>query len=460
MRLRVSLSLLACLLPGVVARPAGAACAAVAPTTCENCFAVFIMPDIQFYTVLAGQPERGNHLDLMTRYACANRTAWMEPTTGKRMPILMLLQLGDLVQSGDLNEGKKGAGPLAQWARVDTAFDNLDACEPNVPYLVTLGNHDLDGFNYEGKSEGYNTYFGTDRWTRKGRACAATDACDWSAGKWFLGGGDAIAANSRNLVGEGSVGPPTEQPGRHRAARIEAPNGQPFLFLGLELALDHSKPLDRSKREGTYGDDLAWPRQILDTYPGVPTIVFHHSMFWANLPPDTALRWGPETFHSDSLTELPASSADLGKVAGMKDLYDVLLAPRRQVRFIFSGHVIRPTNQADYTIPRPGAPPVWGFLRNYQIIGEGEGETYGAGWNVIAVFDPDAEQVRVRSYRIDDDEAYAAPPVNLLHKGTPVRTECMDTDQGDFKERIIPWDFSVSEPTVRSPNGHAGRRRA
>lgn len=430
-------------LPETKREPARAACTSVAPTPCPHCFAVLVMPDTQNYTLRTGQPSRGNHLELITRYACDHRSAWTEPSTGKQMPISMVLHLGDLVQSGDLNERKTGAGPLAQWVRVDRAFDNLDRCSPNVPYLVTLGNHDLDGYTYEGKSDGYNTYFGTSRWTDEGHACTAIGACDSAAGQWFLGGGDPIVAGSRNLVGNGMPGPDVNQPGRHRAALIEAPNGQPFLFMGLELASDFPTPTG-----GGQGDDLAWPNKILDAYPDVATVVFHHSMFWMFEPPDDRLRWGPETWRSDSLLELPRTDPDVGLVGGMRDLYETLLAPRAQVRFIFSGHVFNPGHQADFTIPRASAPPVWGFLRNYQIVDIGDGENYGVGWNVMAVFDPDAGEVRVRSYRIDDAPAYANPPVNLLHEGTPVPTECMATDQGGFPERIIAWDFRVESPVA------------
>ena len=137
----------------------------------------------------------------------------------------------------------------------------------------------------------------------------------------------------------------------------------------------------------------------------------------------------------------------------MKDLFDHLFAPYPQVRFLFTGHVLYPTNQADYTIPRVDAPPVWGMLRNYQVTSlglPGAEDNYGVGWNVIAVFDPDAEQVRIRSYRIDDEEAYADPPVNYLHAGEPAPTECFDTDQNGFPERVISWDFEY--PRAQMPS--------
>jgi hypothetical protein len=239
------------------------------------------------------------------------------------------------------------------------------------------------------------------------------------------------------------------QQGRHRAGLIRSPNGTPFLFLGLEMALDFPPPT--TGFEGVEGDDTRWVKKLLELYPDVPTIAFHHNLFWAFEPPDTRLRWGPQTWHSDSIREpldpdVVPGAPEFGTDRGMKDLFDQLLAPYSQVRFIFTGHVLWPTTQADYTILRSGAPPVWGVMRNYQLVDlglRGGEDDYGVGWNVIAVFDPDAEQVRIRSYRIDDVEAYADPPVHSLHTGEPAPTECFDTDQGGFPERVIAWDFDA-----------------
>ncbi len=421
-------------------RVASAQCAPVTPVVCPNCFAVVIMPDTQHYTEALTQPAGSNHLDLVTRYVCQHRTAWTEPTTGKTMPILMVLQLGDLVERAD---------EVQEYERVSAAFANLDQCDPVVPYVVTSGNHDVKSFNYERHSNDFSTYFGPDRWVEQGVACTAPDDCDWSSGKYFIGGGDTIKAFSRNNENSdgGFPGPPSDQVGRHRAGIIRAPNGQPFLFLGLEMAFDF--PPAAPGFEGVEGNDSSWPQQILGLYPGVPTIVFHHSMLWAFDPPDTRIRWGPETWHSDSISLTPGmfGDPDFGTEGGMKDLFDLLIEPYPQVRFLFTGHVYNPTHQADYTIPRSAGPPVWAFLRNYQRVDlglPGNEDRYGVGWNAVAVFDPDSEEVRVRSYRIDDVEAYTVPPVNYDHVGQPAATECLETDQGGIGERVISWDFETT----------------
>lgn len=428
----------------LAAREARAQCTPVTPVACPNCFAVFVMPDTQHYVEEVTYPGGTNHLDLVTRYVCQHRTSWTEPTTAKTMPILILIQLGDLAQRWH---------SATEYDRVEAAFANLDQCDPVVPYLVVAGNHDIRASTYERESELFSSHFGPDRWVQQGVACAAPDDCDWSAGQYFIGGGDTITAYSRNHENSdgGSAGPPTAQIGRHRAAVIRAPNGQPFLFLGLEMAFDFPPVAPGS--EPFEHDDSAWPKQILALYPRVPTIVFHHSMLWAFPPPDTRIRWGPETWLSDSITPTPGDPGDpdFGTEGGMKDVFDLLIDPYPQVRFLFTGHVVNPTHQADYTIPRTAGPPVWAFLRNYQWteLGlPGNEDLYGVGWNVVAVFDPDAQQVRVRSYRIDDVDAYANPPVDYDHDGAPAATECFDTDQGGIGERIVSWDFKATGATT------------
>lgn len=79
----------------------GQATPASSQTPCPNCFAVFVMPDIQNYGFVT-QP----HLEMMFNFVCDANAAggFIEPdpatgAPGKQMPIVMLTQLGDLTSS-------------------------------------------------------------------------------------------------------------------------------------------------------------------------------------------------------------------------------------------------------------------------------------------------------------------------------------------------------------------------
>ncbi len=161
---------------------------------CPNCFAVFAMSDTQAYTFASGFGALpANHIDLVTRYICANRTAWKEPSTGKEMPILMVVQLGDLIQGGSPVQN------VGQWGVISGAFDNLDNCDPVVPYVVAVGNHETEPRNfYSAATTSFQTHFGADRWAAY--QCADPSNCDWEAGEWFIGGGDPVLAGSRDNI--------------------------------------------------------------------------------------------------------------------------------------------------------------------------------------------------------------------------------------------------------------------
>jgi len=431
---------------------ADAECVDVRPVACERCFAVFVMPDIQSYVRRRYQPQGAAHLDLVMRYVCAHRERWQEPRTGKTMPILMLIQLGDLVHGGAAQQ-EEGAR-LAEWVRVDAAFDRLDECDPPVPYLVTLGNHDLDGGQYQDASEGYDRYFGVARWADRGVQCADPARCDWPAGEYFIGGGDPILAHSRNHLGPGPTGPMRTLPGRHRAGVVGLPGGGRMLFLGLELAFDF--PPAAPGREGLEGDDARWPLSVLAAHRDLPTLVFHHSMLWTFGPGDGRVRFGPETWGSDSLVAGPEMG---GTGSGMRALFERLVEPHPQGFMLVSGHVLQPAVQADFAIERAAGPPVQAFLRNYQSAGLQDAEqpssrapqNYGVGWNVIAAFDPDAGEVRVRSYRIDDVASRSEPAPERRHRGEPAATECLDMDQGGVGERAFKWPFGKADDSGAVP---------
>jgi hypothetical protein len=379
---------------------------------CEDCFAVFVMPDTQNYTEASKQPAGGAHFDLMTRWICEYAPSFTEPSTGKEMPIAIVIHLGDLVQAAVLE---------SEWLVADSAFDNLDACPGGpVPYVVVPGNHDYRPANrYQSETLHYDQYFGPARWAS--HACSDLADCDAEAGEWFVGSGDPVLALSRNNA-DAAPGPPASGPGRHRAAAIRAPNGQRFLFLGLELAFDFPPAAHPSE-----GDDAAWPRAVMDAYPGVHTIAFHHALF------EPEGEFGHEHYESDSMP------------GGMQDLWNELLADRAELLLTFNGHWTFPSREANVVVSRGALPSVHGFFRNYQgypnrnAAGAWCPVSYGNGWNVIAVFDPAAGQIRVRTYRIEDTDN------DCTHDGTPAAPSALETDH-TLPETVIPYAFPDTRP--------------
>ena len=101
---------------------------------CPECFAVMLWPDTQDYTRPGVQPTGGDHFELMGRWACEFKDSFVEPSTGKEMPIVFVQGLGDIVQSWNKE---------TEYAIADAAYGHLDAC--GIPYLAIAGNHDIAG---------------------------------------------------------------------------------------------------------------------------------------------------------------------------------------------------------------------------------------------------------------------------------------------------------------------------
>jgi cysteine-rich repeat protein len=305
-------------------------------------WAMFVMPDTQYYSY-PSIPERNDHMRRVTQWICENQHGWIEPSTGKEMDILMVLHLGDIVQQGE---------SMAQWEVMDSAFDLLDNCsEGVVPYMLTVGNHDYNSYISYNPILGWETYFNTSRFSA--HQCTSTP-CE--ADKWFIGGSPPIQINSRGSCNP-LCGPSEELPGRFRAATIIDPNNQRYLFIGMEFMYTD---LERN-----------WSYSILNNYSGVPTILFKHKMF---------VGYGPDNLNVDTT----------------KEIWQNFIDPYSQIIQTWNGHI---AGESDNVSNTSRGVTVISNLRDYQSV-----NSYGDGWNAIAVFDPEEEEVRVRSYRINNSD--------------------------------------------------------
>ena len=365
------------------------------PIACPNCMAVLVMPDTQDYTLwqFNSTDNGGNaaHTDeailranAAAEWACAhtgdNSNYFVEPSTGKQMPVELVLHLGDMVWHGDREQPMDPAGPCprneCQWDRIERVFATLDAC--GVRYLTAPGNHDWDE-NFEAgairSTDLYQRYFPDTPsagsfpvrapWDSLFR-CNAPDDCDPNApssifGEWYIGGGDIdigknrIEMDSRMLEDE-TPGPPSDQHGRHRVGMLETPAGQhQFLFMGLEFGGRTS-----TTNVGALEHSTAWPASVLADNPTVPTVLFNHE----------------------------------GIAQGQPEFQD-LVAAHSQVFLILNGHIGTDVNFSEMVVdPQPG--------RSYSVPRLARDRWPDmSGWQEILVFDPDAGEVRVRSVKID-----------------------------------------------------------
>ena len=64
---------------------------------------------------------------------------------------------------------------------------------------------------------------------------------------------------------------------------------------------------------------------------------------------------------------------------------------------------------------------------------------YGGGWTVIAAFDPSAQEIRVRSYRIEDIDN------DCSHDGVPATTEALQKDLRG-PQTVVSYSFPDARP--------------
>lgn len=426
MRRRVSSSLCAAALLCFVALPVRSQelCAGDP----HDCFAVFVMPDTQYYVeasrnlvctapddatkTAAFADEALTHLRRTMTWICANRGGFVDPDSGKQVRIELVLHLGDLID----NNGTGNSQGMRQWADIHDAFRILDDCPSGpVPYLAVPGNHDWDGLAGVGggnknsvvpqraaeTTELFDRFFGQDpacsgapsdpeacarSFNKLQHACGgahspippdarASSPAACRPGQWYLGGGDGsvaetaapdpgnrIPAGSRNiaLLGGSGYGPSGRaQRGRHRAGVVYAPRSRsPYLFVGTEFGYGLE-----------YSSD--WIERLLDVNADVPALLFNHF----GLSRKTAL----VARHRNVFATLEGHwsvNGDASHAASPPSPFPAYSVPAAA------------RNYQDISPPGSALIPA-GCNRNF----------YGVGLDLIAVVDPDAREMRMRTYQ-------------------------------------------------------------
>lgn len=291
---------------------------------------IAVLPDLQNYT-----GSGGRHFSVLTE-----TIQWLL-SSAKTLNIELVLQVGDLSDANKPDE----------WERAREAFSILDG---HLPYVLTVGNHDLGIGKIGGSRDTYfNDYF-------------------------------KIEQNSLNEAAQLGAW----QPGKlENSAARHCLAGEDWLILALEF--------------GPRAEVLMWAENILSQYSHLPTIIVTHEFIdqLSLLQHGEALRSGTETYNSPycyPLAHLP------GGVACGEEIWERLVLPHAQVRTVVNGHY-RPFGYDDFTrkiIPidglaeahrsdsRPDGSCVDQYLFNAQWEIRG-----GNGWMLFLEMYPDRELI-------------------------------------------------------------------
>jgi hypothetical protein len=227
-----------------------------------------------------------------------------------------------------------------QWMRASHSLHMLDGL---VPYVVVAGNHDYAGGGWvSDRSTMIDDYFPPSTFTPY---------------PWFKG---------------------TFEPGRieNNYTLFDVPGGGgQWLVLSLEF--------------GPRDEVLAWADGILKQYPTTPAMIVTHAYLYSDdhrydnvLYPEQL--WSPYDY--------PIGAGPPGTVNDGEQMWQKLVRPNSNVRFVLSGHVLN-DGVGRLTSTRDDGTTVHQLLANYQVYDAG-----GDGYLRVMQFFPAERLVHVRTY--------------------------------------------------------------
>ena len=315
-------------------------------------FTIAVLPDTQFYS--ESFPSIFNA-----------QTDWIVAQRQIRN-IVFATQLGDLVQNGERGADRN----LTEWQRADAAMDRLDgnlASTPDgvLPYTALIGNHDY--VTVSDKTSGnarYQEFFSPTRYASR---------------SWYLEGSANVGGHAVLFQGGG------------------------YTFLSLSLQYE---ALD---------SDLKWAQEIIDAYPGVPTILLTHSY----LNPSSLQR--QRTIQGNN-----AGTPNAGNSG--ESLFQNFVFHHPQIFLVMNGHFSGEYHQVSTNI---AGQSVVEMVMDYQSRTNG-----GDGWMRLLEFDLQAGKIQARTY---------SPTLNAFETDANSEFEI----QIDFQERfghpspsgIREWQF-------------------
>jgi len=318
-------------------------------------FTVGVIPDTQNYVDYANytNPAALQRFVDETTYLANNKTA---------LNLAYVTHVGDVVQHGDLS--RSGDAVDGEWKRAQTALNVL--ADANVPFGLVPGNHDYANYSH---STGSRPLSGNDKWNQY----FGPDSSFYAGKSWYGGSYNGGMDSFQTFTGGGKT------------------------FLSLELEMDPSNGA------------LAWAQSVIDSHPGLATIITTHSF----LNPTTNVKTqdNSQARANDISTYFPGTSVNNTP----DQVWSKLIEGNDQIFMVLCGHNWNGTDSSGVSNGEnlridnnDFGHPV------YQVLSDLQGNTFsydtttgtytpgvytgGEGWLRLMEFDTEANTIHFQTY--------------------------------------------------------------
>jgi hypothetical protein len=273
------------------------------------------------------------------------QTDWIA-TNAQANKIRFVTQVGDIVENGN---------SITQWDRAEAAMVTLDTATnadggTGIPWNVNYGNHEQDstqaGTDPAGAwAHNYRDYFGNGSGTHR------------YAGQPEYGGVSSNDLNTWHIIRSSAAGGARE-----------------YLMLNLEYDTPgHAVGSTPDPADVPAFDAIAWAQGIIDSHPGMPTIITTHVFEGtAHGPPGNPYTSGP------------------GRNSQL-EIFDKLVKDNSQIFMVLSGHTSQDTHQVK---TNTAGLKVLQMVTDYNKVRANGGD----GFFRLVELDEDAGEIRVKTY--------------------------------------------------------------
>lgn len=398
--------------------------------TSSGVFTIAVIADTQHYVDgTTKQPLNKNFFLAQTTYLADKK---------QELNLAFVTHVGDMVEHGDGKPAdfptRFGTAQDIEWVNATEAIDILDAA--GIPFGVAIGNHDYDNMCYVAP-EHYPPLVSTASWWKK---YFGSDSKYFKGKSWYGGASDKVGYISNGAGGHGTgefFPSGTACNYGLSSYQIFSGGGKTFLHIALELeANDHA---------------IAWAQEVIDAYPGYPTIVTTHSYI---SPPKN----GDDNPPLDTSDKPSYNSADwlVGSPHGYNDPENIwikLIAPNNQIFLVLCGHAFGGTESVETPSGKKAGVSKGENIRVdknkagnpvYQVLSDYQGNTTlgsagGDGWYRFMQFDLAGKKIHF--YTVNANESLKTGKAVLAGQKT-----VFSDGMSDFNQPKGFSDFSLDMP--------------